>query len=193
MFERYARDANRFCRPRGASPAVSRIAGQPSSHCASAFCAVAGAAAECVLVTNDTDYISAPPAALFAVWTAVNRISRSNVVIGPDQRVTPLEALRAMTTSAAFQYFEENSKGTLEVGKLADLVILDNNPLTVDSMTIKDIKVVGDEQRGQYGLSARLSGQDHLILGCISPVPSDDVIAVGTSALELPRLSAERR
>ena len=100
------------------------------------------AAAKGLVVTNHTDYFSAPPAALFAVWTAVNRISRSDVVIGSDERVTPLEALRAMTANGAYQYFEETTKGSLEAGKLADFVILDQNPLTVDPNTLKDIKIV---------------------------------------------------
>jgi hypothetical protein len=85
---------------------------------------------------------------MVVVWTAVNRVSRSGEVIGEDQRVTPLEALEAITINAAYQYFEEDSKGSIEVGKLADLVILDKNPLTVDPMTIKDIKVVETIKEG---------------------------------------------
>ena len=107
------------------------------------------AAAKGLMVTNHTDYFSAPPAALFAVWTAVNRISRSKVVIGSEERVTPLEALRAMTASGAYQYFEEKTKGSLEVGKLTDLVILDKNPLTVDPMAIKDIRVLETIKEGR--------------------------------------------
>lgn len=102
-----------------------------------------------LVVTNHTDYFSAPPAALFAMWTAVNRLARSNVVIGSDERVTPLEALRAMTASGAYQYSEEKTKGSLEAGKLADLVILNQNPLTVDPMKIKDIKVVETIKEGK--------------------------------------------
>lgn len=92
--------------------------------------------------TNHTDFVVAPLDQLFVIWTAVNRISRGGVVIGPDQRVTPLEALKAITIHAAYQYGEESSKGSLEPGKLADLVILDRNPLKVDPAAIKDIRVV---------------------------------------------------
>jgi predicted amidohydrolase YtcJ len=92
--------------------------------------------------TNHTDFVVAPLDQMFVIWTAVNRISRSGVVMGPDQRITPLEALKAVTINAAYQYSEEKSKGSLENGKLADLVILDKNPLKVDPLTIKDIKVV---------------------------------------------------
>jgi predicted amidohydrolase YtcJ len=103
--------------------------------------------------TNHTDFNVTPIDQLFVIWSAVNRLSRGGEVIGADQKVTPLEALKAVTIDAAFQYFEEDSKGSIEVGKLADLVILDANPLTVDPMAIKDIKVVETIKEGQpiYG------------------------------------------
>ncbi len=85
---------------------------------------------------------------MFVVWTAVNRISRSGETIGADQRVTALEALKAITINAARQYREADTKGSLEVGKLADLVVLDDNPLTVDPMKIKDITVVETIKEG---------------------------------------------
>jgi predicted amidohydrolase YtcJ len=99
--------------------------------------------------TNHTDFNVTPIDQLFVLWTAVNRVSRSGEVIGEDQRVTPLEALKAVTINAAYQYFEEDRKGSIEVGKLADLVILDANPLTVDPMAIKDIQVVETIKEGQ--------------------------------------------
>ena len=99
--------------------------------------------------TNHTDFNVTPIDQLFLMWTAVNRVSRGGEVIGEDQRATPLEALKAVTMNAAYQYFEEDTKGSIEVGKLADLVILDANPLTVDPMTIKDIKVVETLKEGQ--------------------------------------------
>ncbi|MGK2879644.1 MAG: amidohydrolase [Mycobacterium sp.] len=92
--------------------------------------------------TNHTDFNVTPLDQMFMVWTAVNRVSRTGEVLGADQRVTPLEALKAITINAAHQYCEDDTKGSIEVGKLADLVILDRNPLTVDPMTIKDITVV---------------------------------------------------
>jgi hypothetical protein len=99
--------------------------------------------------TNHTDFVVAPLDQMFVMWTAVNRVSRSGVVIGPDQRVTPLEALKAITINSALQYSEEGSKGSLEPGKLADLVILDKNPLKVDPMAIKDVKVVETIKEGK--------------------------------------------
>lgn len=85
--------------------------------------------------------VSPVPSILALVDSGVNRTSASGQVVGPDQRIPPYAALRAVTALAAFQIHEEKTKGTLEAGKLADLVILDRNPLTVEKSTIKDIAV----------------------------------------------------
>ncbi|MFN4143927.1 amidohydrolase, partial [Aestuariivirga sp.] len=98
--------------------------------------------------TNHTDFVVAPLDQMFMLWSAVNRVSRGGAEIGPDQRVTPLEGLKAMTIWAAEQYGEQGSKGSLEPGKLADLVILDGNPLTVDPLAIKDIRVAETIKEG---------------------------------------------
>lgn len=98
--------------------------------------------------TNHTDFVVAPLDQMMVLWSAVNRISRAGASIGSDQRVTPYEGLKAMTEWAAEQYQEENNKGTLEVGKLADLVILDKDPLKVDALTIRDIKVLETIKEG---------------------------------------------
>ncbi|MDC8994267.1 amidohydrolase [Mycobacterium marinum] len=99
--------------------------------------------------TNHTDFNVTPLDQMFVLWTAVNRVSRSGEVIGADQRVTALEALKAITINAAYQYSEEQSKGSITVGKLADLVIVDNNPLTVDPMKLKDIAVLETIKEGR--------------------------------------------
>lgn len=78
---------------------------------------------------------------LLGVWATVNRLSTSGEVIGPEQRVSVMQALRATTIDAAWQIFKEDQLGSIEVGKLADLVVLDQNPLDVPE-TIKDINVV---------------------------------------------------
>ena len=82
------------------------------------------------------------PNMLHSVWCAVNRLSRQGNLIGEDQKISVYDALKAVTINAAYEYFEENSKGSIKEGKRADLVILDKNPLAVDPMTIKDIKVL---------------------------------------------------
>lgn len=98
--------------------------------------------------TNHTDFVVAPLDQMMMLWSAVNRVSRAGREVGPDQRVTPYEGLKTMTVWAAEQYGEEASKGTLEAGKLADLVILDANPLKVDPMAIRDIRVVETIKEG---------------------------------------------
>ena len=99
--------------------------------------------------TNHTDFVVAPLDQMFVIWTAVNRISRGGVVIGPEQRVTPMEALKAITINAAYQYGEQASKGSIEPGKLADLVILSGNPLTVPAGDIKNIQVLETVKEGK--------------------------------------------
>ena len=109
--------------------------------------------------TNHTDANVVPPDHLMAVWTAVNRISRSGVVVGPAQRIPVQAALAAVTINAARQYFEEDRKGSITVGKLADLVILDRNPLTVDPIAIKDIRVQATYKAGKAIWQAASGGK----------------------------------
>ncbi|WP_036498054.1 amidohydrolase [Nitrosococcus oceani] len=99
-----------------------------------------------------TEHHDAPvalPSAIMILHTTVNRTSRSGEVIGPDQRVSPYQALKSITDWAAWQYFEQDSKGTLTKGKLADLVILDQDPTQVDPATIMNIRVLETIKEGQ--------------------------------------------
>ena len=93
--------------------------------------------------------VSPVPSILALVDAGVNRLSGSGKVVGSDERVGPYDALRAVTVTAAYQLKEEQTKGTLEPGKLADLVILDKNPLKVEPTTIKDIAVVETIKEGR--------------------------------------------
>jgi predicted amidohydrolase YtcJ len=93
--------------------------------------------------------VSPVPSILALVDAGVNRISASGQVVGPEETISPYHALRAVTAMAAYQLKEEASKGTLEAGKLADLVILDKNPLKVESTTIKDIVVLETIKEGK--------------------------------------------
>lgn len=99
--------------------------------------------------TNHTDFSVVPINQMMVVWSAVNRKLRSGEVLGPDERISPLDAIKAITINAAYEYFEEARKGSLETGKLADLVILDQNPLKVEPDAIKDIKVVETIKEGK--------------------------------------------
>ncbi|MGM0409371.1 MAG: amidohydrolase [Bacillota bacterium] len=86
---------------------------------------------------------------LHTIWSAVNRLSRKGKVIGERERITVYDALKAVTINAAYQYHEEGIKGSIKEGKLADLVILDKNPLEVDEMEIKDIEVLETIKEGK--------------------------------------------
>ena len=99
--------------------------------------------------TNHSDDTVTPVDPLFSVWSAVNRTSRSGKIIGENERATPYQALKAITSNPAYEYFEEDSKGTLTPGKLANLVILDANPLTVEANKLKDIKVIKTIKEGK--------------------------------------------
>jgi len=88
------------------------------------------------------------PDSMRVLDATVTRRSRSGDIIGPAQRVGVMTALKAMTIWPAWQHFEEDTKGSLEVGKLADLVILDRNPLTVDPENLDQIKVVETIKEG---------------------------------------------
>lgn len=95
------------------------------------------------------------PDMLFTIWCAVNRITKAGVELGDSERISPLDALKAITINAAYQYFEEDTKGSLKEGKYADLVILDKNPLKVPPMSIKDIKVLNTIKKGEVLYTAK--------------------------------------
>lgn len=92
-------------------------------------------------MTNHSDFRVTPLDTMFMLWTSVNRISRSGQVIGAEERISVLDALKALTVDGAYQCFEEGRKGTIEVGKLADFVILTANPTKVEPTAIRDIAV----------------------------------------------------
>jgi predicted amidohydrolase YtcJ len=81
-----------------------------------------------------------PVSLFYPVWESIaRRDRRSGQVIAPDERLTREEALRAVTIDAAYVTFDEDRKGSLESGKLADFVVLDADPLTVEEDAVKDI------------------------------------------------------
>lgn len=94
-----------------------------------------------MIFTSHHDSPVALPDSMRVYYATVNRVSRTGRPIGPDQRVSALEGLKAQTLWAATQYKEERSKGSLEVGKLADMVVLSANPLKVKPETLADIRV----------------------------------------------------
>jgi predicted amidohydrolase YtcJ len=87
----------------------------------------------------------------------VTRRSRSGDIIGPSHRVDVMTALKAMTIWPAYQHFEEGSKGSIEIGKLADLVILSNDPTAIDPETLDQLKVLETIKEGKTIYSAKLA------------------------------------
>ena len=89
---------------------------------------------------NDTSVTPMDP--LLSVWSAVNRLTGSGKVLGEDQTVSVLDALKSVTIWGAYQFHEERMKGSLEPGKLADMVILGENPLEIAPERIRDIPIL---------------------------------------------------
>ena len=89
------------------------------------------------------------PDSMRVLSATVTRRTRSGRVLGPEHRVPVATALKAMTLWPAWQHFEENSKGSIEAGKLADFVIISDNPLTVAEEKLADIKILQTIKEGQ--------------------------------------------
>ena len=89
------------------------------------------------------------PDSMRVLSATVTRKSRTGRVLGPEHRVPVATALKALTIWPAWQHFEEDTKGTIEVGKLADFVILSDNPLEVPEDKIADLKVVETIKEGK--------------------------------------------
>jgi len=88
-----------------------------------------------------SDMPMAPAQPLFLMWSAVNRITNDGNLRGAEQRVSRLGALRAVTLDAAYSLRLEKQLGSIEPGKLANFTVLGENPVTIDPLEIKDIKV----------------------------------------------------
>jgi predicted amidohydrolase YtcJ len=92
--------------------------------------------------TSHTDAPVALPNLMQVVWATVNRTSRSGKIIGANERVTPYEAMKMITLWGAEQFGEADSKGSIKEGKLADLVVLSDNPITMDPAKINQVQVL---------------------------------------------------
>lgn len=99
--------------------------------------------------TSHTDAPVALPNLMQVVWATVNRTSRSGTVIGPDERVTPYEAMKMVTIWGAEQFGEQATKGSIKEGKLADLVVLSDNPITMDPAKINQVQVLETIKEGK--------------------------------------------
>lgn len=84
-----------------------------------------------------------PLGPLHTMWCAVNRVTPSGRVLGPAERITPAQALKAATLDAAYQLHLDHEIGSLEAGKKADFTVLYEDPLAIDCMRLRDIRVWG--------------------------------------------------
>ena len=99
-----------------------------------------------VILSSD----QSPLGPLFSVWEAVNRVRKSGKVFQPEERLTLEEAIRAVTLTSAWTFFEDDVKGSIEAGKYADLVVLGRDILSIDPMEIKDIPILMTMTDGKF-------------------------------------------
>jgi predicted amidohydrolase YtcJ len=127
---------------------------------ASRISPAASALREGIRFTFHQDSPVIEPDMLETVWCAVNRITREGVVLGADERIPVMDALRAVTSNAAWQYGEEDSKGTITPGKQADLVLLDRSPLAVEPEEIRNIMVMRTYKGGEILYERKAAAQE---------------------------------
>jgi len=102
-----------------------------------------------MIFTSHHDAPVAKPDSMRVLDATVNRVTRTGKVLGAEHRVSPLVGLKAQTIWSAYQHFEEKTKGSIEAGKLADFVVLDQNPLAIDPLTISKVKVMETIKEGR--------------------------------------------
>ncbi|NOE28250.1 amidohydrolase [Ruegeria sp. HKCCD6157] len=115
------------------------------------------------------------PDSMRVLAATVTRRTRSGDILGPHQRVDVMTALKAMTIWPAWQHFEENEKGSIEVGKVADFVILSDDPTTVDPETLAELKVLVTVKGDEVVYEAEEGVREGKMR--FSPFSSDPVIA----------------
>ena len=103
-----------------------------------------------IIVGGSSDHQCAPWPPLAGIQSCVTRKGHTGEILGPEQRVTPEEALWIYTMGSARTSFEEKIKGSLEAGKLADVVFLGADPTQVDPETIKDIPIQATMVGGRF-------------------------------------------
>lgn len=94
-----------------------------------------------ILFTLHSDCPVTPISPLFSVWAAVNRLTKEGEVLGPEQKIDVVTALKSMTIYGAYMNFSEDTVGSIEIGKRADFAVLDKDPTNVEPLEIKDITV----------------------------------------------------
>jgi predicted amidohydrolase YtcJ len=102
-----------------------------------------------VKVSLHSDFTMAPAEPLKLAWVAVNRLSGSGEVLGPEERISVEQALRAVTIDAAYAIRMEDEIGSIEAGKVADFTVLEQDPYEVDPVNLKDIPIWGTVFEGK--------------------------------------------
>lgn len=104
---------------------------------------------ENIIYTFHQDSPVISPNMFETIWCAVKRETKEKVLLDQNERIGVIDAIKAVTINAAYQYFEEEKKGSIKEGKYANLIITDKNPLKVDIDEIKNIKVMETLKEGK--------------------------------------------
>ena len=83
------------------------------------------------------------------IWCAASRVTKAGVQLEENEKISVYDGLKAMTIHGAYQYGEEQSKGMIKEGYVADLIILDKNPLEVPVEEVKNVKVLETIKEGK--------------------------------------------
>ena len=140
-----------------------------------------------------SDMPMAPGQPLLLMWTAVNRVTHEGNVRAPEQRVSRLGALRAVTLDAAYSLQLEKEVGSIVAGKLANFTVLADNPVTIDPMKIKDIAVWGTVHEGRVLPVKRATATRASAAAAVNDgITSTSIEATSAAALELSQAIAAR-
>lgn len=102
-----------------------------------------------ILYTFHQDSPVIEPNMFETIWCAINRKTKEGKTLGENEKISVIEAIKALTINAAYEYFEEKDKGSIKEGKLANLIVTNKNPLKVDNDEIRDIKVLETIKNGK--------------------------------------------
>ena len=102
-----------------------------------------------ILFTFHQDSPVINPNMFETIWCSVSRITKNGKILGKDEKINVIDAIKAVTINGAYQYFEEDIKGSIKEGKKADLIIIDKNPLKIDMSEIRNIKVLETIKNGE--------------------------------------------
>lgn len=96
---------------------------------------------EGITTTLHSDFTMAPAQPLMSMWVAVNRVNEKGNVMCEEERITPQQGLEAITINAARVLGLDHEIGSIRAGKKADFTVLQENPLEIDPLKIKDIEI----------------------------------------------------